>query len=250
MLPEDGTIAPDGFQAPEQRLPTVDDSVLQGRWEITFEGDPPPGGRWRSDSESYYTDLKKHIKHIGHEWTWRFFSHVDASRILTGGWDHSYIDQLMVIICVDQLLTVSGTDVGSSLPGPCLRCRRLCVAGDFVCRCCWSYPGRWPSHQAQETHPARAQDQHGSRGGGERSTWGDCRYGWSRNARAWPGNLPCLMFFSDIFEACGWRNGRNSPASCMMKCPVICPSPISLGGDRRYARGEDEEEKTKTSQTR
>jgi len=45
VLPEDGTIAPDGFQAPEQRLPTVDDSVLQGRWEITFEGDPPPGGR-------------------------------------------------------------------------------------------------------------------------------------------------------------------------------------------------------------
>lgn len=40
---EDGTIAPDGFQAPEHRLPTVDDSVLQGRWEITFEGDPPPG---------------------------------------------------------------------------------------------------------------------------------------------------------------------------------------------------------------
>lgn len=40
---EDGTIAPDGFQAPEHRLPTVDDSVLQGRWVITFEGDPPPG---------------------------------------------------------------------------------------------------------------------------------------------------------------------------------------------------------------
>ncbi|CAK9110719.1 unnamed protein product [Durusdinium trenchii] len=35
---KDGSIAPDGFQAPEQRLPTVDDSVLQGRWEITFEG--------------------------------------------------------------------------------------------------------------------------------------------------------------------------------------------------------------------
>ena len=42
-LGQDGTIAPDGFQAPEQRLPTVDDSVLQGRWEITFEGDSPPG---------------------------------------------------------------------------------------------------------------------------------------------------------------------------------------------------------------
>ncbi|CAE7918341.1 unnamed protein product, partial [Symbiodinium necroappetens] len=40
---KDGTIAPDGFQAPEQRLPTVDDSVLQGRWEITFEGEAPPG---------------------------------------------------------------------------------------------------------------------------------------------------------------------------------------------------------------
>ena len=25
--------AEDGFQAPEQRLPTVDDSVLQGRWD-------------------------------------------------------------------------------------------------------------------------------------------------------------------------------------------------------------------------
>lgn len=63
---KDGTIAPDGFQAPEQRLPTVDDSVLQGRWEITFEGDPPPGAEGYVWQVTLSVDAAGRIQGDGH----------------------------------------------------------------------------------------------------------------------------------------------------------------------------------------
>lgn len=59
-------MAPDGFQAPEQRLPTVDDSVLQGRWEITFEGDAPPGAEGYVWQVTLSVDAAGRIQGDGH----------------------------------------------------------------------------------------------------------------------------------------------------------------------------------------
>eukprot|EP00438_Fugacium_kawagutii_P022031 Skav212843 [mRNA] locus=scaffold325:98454:116739:+ [translate_table: standard] len=59
----DGTVAPDGFQAPEQRLPTVDDSVLQGAegfvWQVTLSVDA--AGRIQGDGHPI--KRKKNILH-------------------------------------------------------------------------------------------------------------------------------------------------------------------------------------------
>eukprot|EP00928_Gymnodinium_smaydae_P020290 TRINITY_DN17849_c0_g1_i2.p1 TRINITY_DN17849_c0_g1~~TRINITY_DN17849_c0_g1_i2.p1 ORF type:complete len:2813 (-),score=661.09 TRINITY_DN17849_c0_g1_i2:46-7815(-) len=38
-----GQIAPEGLQAPEEHLPAVEESALQGRWELSFDGPQPPG---------------------------------------------------------------------------------------------------------------------------------------------------------------------------------------------------------------